>query len=190
MIHGKSFPDDKRNIFFRSHSKNKTLLSVLLPSFMCVLQTRRISQQSAGAGVQAFQHRLHSLLGCSSSLISSSSLIVSNLFFSVQRISKREPLPSSEGHIAGGHFPFVRPGKPTHGKPGDGAKYFGADDRGKSNCQADFSCIIPDILSSPAIPGNIADIVELLKMISLMLSEDVNRGKMQVFTSIGLKKWI
>ncbi|XP_040522782.1 adhesion G protein-coupled receptor F4 isoform X2 [Gallus gallus] len=108
-------------------------------------------------------------------------LDVQSLF---QRISKREPLPSSEGHIAGGHFPFVRPGKPTHGKPGDGAKYFGADDRGKSNCQADFSCIIPDILSSPAIPGNIADIVELLKMISLMLSEDVNRGKMQSYSKI------
>lgn len=77
-----------------------------------------------------------------------------------------------------------------HGKPGDEAKHFGADDHGNSNCQADFSCIIPDILSSPAIPGNIADIVELLKNISLMLSENVNRGKMQVFTFMGLKSWI
>lgn len=75
-----------------------------------------------------------------------------------------------------------------HGKPGDGAKLFGADDRGSSNCQADFSCIIPDILSSPAIPGNIADIVELLKMISLLLSENVNREKMQVFTSVCFKR--
>uniref|UniRef100_A0A803Y6R1 Adhesion G protein-coupled receptor F2 n=1 Tax=Meleagris gallopavo TaxID=9103 RepID=A0A803Y6R1_MELGA len=108
-------------------------------------------------------------------------LDVQSLF---QRISKQEPLPSSEGHVGGGHFPFVVPGKPTHGKPGDGAKYFGADDHGRSNCQADFSCIIPDILSSPAIPGNIADIVELLKKISLMLSENVNRGKMQSYSKI------
>ncbi|KFV70988.1 putative G-protein coupled receptor 115, partial [Dryobates pubescens] len=53
-----------------------------------------------------------------------------------------------------------------------------------SNCQADFSCIIPDILSSPAIPGNIADIVELLKKISLLLSENVNREKMQSYSRI------
>ncbi|KFW07981.1 putative G-protein coupled receptor 115, partial [Eurypyga helias] len=52
------------------------------------------------------------------------------------------------------------------------------------NCQADFSCIIPDILSSPAIPGNIADIVELLKKISLLLSENVSRGKMQSYSRI------
>ncbi|KFV03404.1 putative G-protein coupled receptor 115, partial [Tauraco erythrolophus] len=64
------------------------------------------------------------------------------------------------------------------------AKYFSADDHGSSNCQADFSCIIPDILSSPAIPGNIADIVELLKKISLLLSENVNRGKMQSYSRI------
>ncbi|NXY90891.1 AGRF4 protein, partial [Alcedo cyanopectus] len=69
-------------------------------------------------------------------------------------------------------------------KPGDGAKYFGADDHGSSNCQADFSCIIPDILSSPAIPGNIADIVELLNKISRLLSENVNRGKMQSYSRI------
>ncbi|NWY90969.1 AGRF4 protein, partial [Loxia curvirostra] len=49
---------------------------------------------------------------------------------------------------------------------------------------ADFSCIIPDILSSPAIPGNIADIVELLKKISLLLSENVTRGKMQSYSRI------
>ncbi|KFP16613.1 putative G-protein coupled receptor 115, partial [Egretta garzetta] len=64
------------------------------------------------------------------------------------------------------------------------AKYFGADDYGDSNCQADFSCIIPDILSSPAIPGNIADIVELLKKISLLFLENVNRGKMQSYSRI------
>ncbi|KFU93209.1 putative G-protein coupled receptor 115, partial [Chaetura pelagica] len=52
------------------------------------------------------------------------------------------------------------------------------------NCQADFSCIIPDILSSPAIPGNIADIVELLKKISRLLSDNVNRGKMQAYSRI------
>ncbi|CAN8204990.1 unnamed protein product [Coccothraustes coccothraustes] len=67
------------------------------------------------------------------------------------------------------------------GKPGDGAKHFGA---GNHSCQADFSCIIPDILSSPAIPGNIADIVELLKKISLLLSENVTRGKMQSYSRI------
>ncbi|NWY66386.1 AGRF4 protein, partial [Erithacus rubecula] len=70
---------------------------------------------------------------------------------------------------------------PGHGKPGDGAKHFGA---GNHSCQADFSCIIPDILSSPAIPGNIADIVELLKKISLQLSENVTRGKMQSYSRI------
>ncbi|NXX85151.1 AGRF4 protein, partial [Urocolius indicus] len=48
----------------------------------------------------------------------------------------------------------------------------------------DFSCIIPDILSSPAIPGNIADIVELLKNISLLLSENVSKGKMQGYSRI------
>ncbi|NXE26045.1 AGRF4 protein, partial [Ardeotis kori] len=74
--------------------------------------------------------------------------------------------------------------QPVNGKPGDGAKYFGPDDNGNSTCQADFSCIIPDILSSPAIPGNIADIVELLKRISLLLSENVNRGKMQSYSRI------
>ncbi|NXP49143.1 AGRF4 protein, partial [Heliornis fulica] len=63
-------------------------------------------------------------------------------------------------------------------------KYFGADDIGNNNCQADFSCIIPDILSSPAIPGNIADIVELLEKISLLLSENVNREKMQSYSRI------
>ncbi|NWV20596.1 AGRF4 protein, partial [Origma solitaria] len=52
------------------------------------------------------------------------------------------------------------------------------------DCQADFSCIIPDILSSPAIPGNIADIVELLKKISLLLAENVTRGKMQSYSRI------
>ncbi|NWZ61632.1 AGRF4 protein, partial [Acrocephalus arundinaceus] len=50
--------------------------------------------------------------------------------------------------------------------------------------RTDFSCIIPDILSSPAIPGNIADIVELLKKISLLLSENVTRGKMQSYSRI------
>ncbi|NXJ13619.1 AGRF4 protein, partial [Odontophorus gujanensis] len=130
---------------------------------------------------QAFQH---TLLGCSSSLILFSLLIVPNLFLALQRISKREPLPSSEGHTGGGPFPFVGPGKPMHGKPGDGTKYVGADDRWSSNCEADFSCIIPDILSAPAIPGNIADIVELLKKISLVLSENVNRGKMQSYSKI------
>ncbi|KFQ18479.1 putative G-protein coupled receptor 115, partial [Merops nubicus] len=59
-----------------------------------------------------------------------------------------------------------------------------ADEDGKNNCQADFSCIIPEILSSPAIPGNIADIVELLKKISLLLSENVSRGKMQSYIRI------
>ncbi|NWI92657.1 AGRF4 protein, partial [Pitta sordida] len=53
-----------------------------------------------------------------------------------------------------------------------------------SHCQADFSCIIQDILSSPAIPGNIADIVDLLKMISVKLSENVTRGKMQSYSRI------
>ncbi|NXA14201.1 AGRF4 protein, partial [Sapayoa aenigma] len=71
-----------------------------------------------------------------------------------------------------------------HGKPGDGAKHFGADDHTNSSCQADFSCIIPDILSSPAIPGNIADIVDLLKKISLQLSENVTRGKLQSYSRI------
>ncbi|NXS84070.1 AGRF4 protein, partial [Erpornis zantholeuca] len=61
------------------------------------------------------------------------------------------------------------------------AKHFGA---GNHSCQADFSCIIPDILSSPAIPGNIADIVELLKNISLLLSENVTRGKMKSYSRI------
>ncbi|NWH59155.1 AGRF4 protein, partial [Geococcyx californianus] len=74
--------------------------------------------------------------------------------------------------------------QPVHGKPGDGVKYFGADNHGNSNCQADFSCIVPDILSSPAIPGNIAEIVELLKNISLLLSENVSRGKMQSYSRI------
>ncbi|XP_037248994.1 adhesion G protein-coupled receptor F4-like [Falco rusticolus] len=111
------------------------------------------------------------------------SLDVQSLF---QRISERELLPSSGGQVsvAGEHLPFVGEGKPAHGKPGGGAKYFGDDDHGNSNCQADFSCIIPDILSSPAIPGNIADIVELLKKISLLLSENVNRGKMQAYSRI------
>ncbi|NWX28718.1 AGRF4 protein, partial [Notiomystis cincta] len=82
---------------------------------------------------------------------------------------------------AGEHLPFVGGGKIGHGKPGDGAEHFGA---GNHSCQADFSCIIPDILSSPAIPGNIADIVELLKKISLLLSENVTRGKMQSYSRI------
>jgi len=118
------------------------------------------------------------------------SLVFSNLFSSLQRISERELVPSSGGHVsvAGGCLPFVGEGKPVHGKPGDGAKYFGADDDRNSNCQADFSCIIPDILSSPTIPGNIADIVELLKKVSLLLSENVTRGKMQVFTFMSFKR--
>ncbi|RLW12352.1 hypothetical protein DV515_00000643 [Chloebia gouldiae] len=100
------------------------------------------------------------------------SLDVQSLF---QRISQSE-LPCS-----GEHLPFVGGGKLGHGKPGDGAKHFGA---GNHSCQADFSCIIPDILSSPAIPGNIAGIVELLKKISLLLSENVTRGKMQSYSRI------
>uniref|UniRef100_A0A8C3DDD1 Adhesion G protein-coupled receptor F4 n=1 Tax=Corvus moneduloides TaxID=1196302 RepID=A0A8C3DDD1_CORMO len=108
------------------------------------------------------------------------SLDVQSLF---QRISQSELLPCSGGHSggAGEHLPFVGEGKPGHGKPGDGAKYFGA---GNHSCQADFSCIIPDILSSPAIPGNIADIVELLKKISLLLSENVTGGKMKSYSRI------
>uniref|UniRef100_A0A8C9NIL8 Adhesion G protein-coupled receptor F4-like n=1 Tax=Serinus canaria TaxID=9135 RepID=A0A8C9NIL8_SERCA len=107
------------------------------------------------------------------------SLDVQSLF---QRISQSE-LPCSGGHGggAGEHLPFVGGGKLGPGKPGDGAKHFGA---GNHSCQADFSCIIPDILSSPAIPGNIADIVELLKKISLLLSENVTRGKMQSYSRI------
>ncbi|XP_005044389.1 PREDICTED: adhesion G-protein coupled receptor F2 isoform X2 [Ficedula albicollis] len=107
-------------------------------------------------------------------------LDVQSLF---QRISQSELLSCSGGHggAAGEHLPFVGGGKPGHGKPGDGAKHFGA---GNHSCQADFSCIIPDILSSPAIPGNIADIVELLKKISLQLSENVTRGKMQSYSRI------
>lgn len=92
---------------------------------------------------------------------------------SLQRISQSEFLPCSAEHSGGG--------KPSHGKPADGAKHFGA---GNQSCQADFSCIIPDILSSPAIPGNIADIVELLKKISQLLSANVTRGKMLVLTFI------
>ncbi|NXI76499.1 AGRF4 protein, partial [Rhipidura dahli] len=79
------------------------------------------------------------------------------------------------------HIPFQGKGKPWHGKPVDGAKPFGA---GNQSCQADFSCIVPDILSSPAIPGNIADIVELLKKISLLLSDNVTRGKMKSYSRI------
>ncbi|NXM92853.1 AGRF4 protein, partial [Oenanthe oenanthe] len=94
-----------------------------------------------------------------------------------------EPLSCSGGHggAVGEHLPFIGGGKPGHGKPGDGAKHFGA---GNHSCQADFSCIIPDILSSPVIPGNIADIVELLKKISLQLSENVTREKMQSYSRI------
>ncbi|NWU07879.1 AGRF4 protein, partial [Cephalopterus ornatus] len=50
--------------------------------------------------------------------------------------------------------------------------------------ETDFSCIIPDILASPAIPGNIADIVDLLKKISLLLSENVTRAKLQSYSRI------
>ncbi|XP_054136227.1 adhesion G protein-coupled receptor F4 [Melozone crissalis] len=100
------------------------------------------------------------------------SLDVQSLF---QRISQSE-LPCH-----GGHLPVSAGGKLGPGKLGDGAKHFGA---GNHSCQADFSCIIPDILSSPAIPGNIADIVDLLKKISLLLSENVTRGKMQSYSRI------
>ncbi|XP_025915174.1 adhesion G protein-coupled receptor F4 [Apteryx rowi] len=101
-----------------------------------------------------------------------------------QRISEHGPFLNPEEHVsfAGGHLPFVGKGSPM--KPGDGAKYSGADDHGNENCQADFSCIIPDILSSPAIPGNIADIVDLLKQISRELSGKVSRGKMQSYSRI------
>ncbi|NXT76969.1 AGRF4 protein, partial [Zapornia atra] len=50
--------------------------------------------------------------------------------------------------------------------------------------EPDFSCIIPDILSSPAIPGNIADIVDLLEKISLLLLGNVSREKMQSYSRI------
>lgn len=200
MICSKFFPNYKiKNcFFFPSHLKSKAIYSVLASPSKCVVQARNFSQWSLGSGFQAFQHvnytpqhwtilqvvAVPSFWFCL--------LILQNLFFSLQRISEREPLPSSGGHIgvAGGHLPFVGAGRPVHGKPENEAKHFGADDHGNSNCQADFSCIIPDILSSPAIPGNIADIVELLKNISLMLSENVNREKMQVFISMGLKSWI
>ncbi|NWW63231.1 AGRF4 protein, partial [Ifrita kowaldi] len=82
---------------------------------------------------------------------------------------------------AGEHLHFPGEGKLGHGKPGNAAKHFGA---GNHSCQADFSCIIPDILSSPAIPGNIADIVELLQKISLLPSENVTRGKMKSYSRI------
>lgn len=126
---------------------------------------------------------LHPLPGRSCGFIFILSINCLKSISSLQRISQSELLPCSGGHSggAGEHLPFVE-GKIGHGKPGDGAKHFGA---GNHNCQADFSCIIPDILSSPAIPGNIADIVELLKKISLLLSENVTRGKMKVFTFIG-----
>ncbi|NXD12146.1 AGRF4 protein, partial [Nothocercus nigrocapillus] len=84
--------------------------------------------------------------------------------------------------IAGGHLPFIGKGSPM--KPVDVAKYSGADDHRNENCQADFSCIIPEILSSPAIPGNIANIVDLLKQISLALSGNVSRGKMRSYSRI------
>ncbi|XP_050171468.1 adhesion G protein-coupled receptor F4 [Myiozetetes cayanensis] len=105
-------------------------------------------------------------------------LDVQSLF---QRISESGLHPCSAEHVAGEHLPFVAEG---HGKPEDGQKHFGADDHGNRSCQADFSCIIPDILSSPAIPGNIADIVGLLKKISLLLSENVTRAKMQSYSRI------
>ncbi|NXN99596.1 AGRF4 protein, partial [Rhinopomastus cyanomelas] len=50
--------------------------------------------------------------------------------------------------------------------------------------EPDFSCIIPDILSSPAVPGNIADIVELLQKISMLLSKNVSRAKMESYSRI------
>lgn len=123
---------------------------------------------------------LHLLPSCSCSLIFILFIDCLKSISFLQRISQSEHLPCPEGH-GGEHLPFAV-GKPGHGKPGDGAKHFGA---GNQSCQADFSCIIPDILSSPAIPGNIADIVELLNKISLLLSDNVTRGKMQVFTFIG-----
>ncbi|NWV39394.1 AGRF4 protein, partial [Grantiella picta] len=101
------------------------------------------------------------------------SLDVQSLF----QVRKYELLCSGghNGGDAGEHLPFV------DGKPWHGAKHFGARNH---SCQADFSCIIPDILSSPAIPGNIADIVELLKKISQLLAENVTRGKMQSYSRI------
>lgn len=66
-------------------------------------------------------------------------------------------------------------------KPGFEIKLQSATAHRNRSCLADFSCIVPDILSSPAIPGNIVNIVMLLKNISLKLSEDVNRAKMQVY---------
>ncbi|XP_010179219.1 PREDICTED: probable G-protein coupled receptor 115, partial [Mesitornis unicolor] len=111
------------------------------------------------------------------------SLDVQSLF---QRISGLKLVPSTGGHVgvAGGHLPIVGEGKQAHGQPGEGGKHFGTGDHGNSSCQADFSCIIPDILSSPAIAGNIVGIVELLEKITLLLSENVNRGKMQSYSRI------
>lgn len=189
-------PQLQNKELFSSHCNNKALHLVLALSFICVVQARHSSQVSFGPWFQAIWHVRCTPQHCTSCLVvvvasfSFCSLIFSNLFSFFQRISEHELLPSSGGHVgvAGGHLPFVGEGKPVHGKPGDGAKYFGAGDRGNSNCQTDFSCIIPEILSSPAIPGNIADIVELLKKISLLLSQNVNRGKMQVLTFTGFKR--
>ncbi|XP_009666277.2 adhesion G protein-coupled receptor F4-like [Struthio camelus] len=101
-----------------------------------------------------------------------------------QRISEHGPFlnPGEHISIAGEHLPFVGKGSPM--KPDGGAKYSDVDDHGNVNCQDDFSCIIRDILSSPAIPGNIADIVDLLKQISLVLSENVSKRKMQSYSRI------
>ncbi|XP_019392656.1 PREDICTED: adhesion G protein-coupled receptor F4-like [Crocodylus porosus] len=85
-------------------------------------------------------------------------------------------------NIAGGHIG----GRESimNMKPGPGIKLQSVTTHGNRNCLADLSCIVPDILSSPAIPGNIVNIVMLLKNISLKLSEDVNRAKMQSYSKI------
>ncbi|XP_043819630.1 adhesion G protein-coupled receptor F4 isoform X1 [Dromiciops gliroides] len=54
----------------------------------------------------------------------------------------------------------------------------------QKKCPDDYACIINGVRSSEATSGNIAFIVELLKNISMQLSANITRRKMQSFSTI------
>ncbi|XP_007934482.1 adhesion G protein-coupled receptor F4 [Orycteropus afer afer] len=54
----------------------------------------------------------------------------------------------------------------------------------RKNCPLDYACIIDAVKSSEATSGNIAFIVELLKNISINLSDNVNREKMKSYSEV------
>ncbi|XP_007484112.2 adhesion G protein-coupled receptor F4 isoform X1 [Monodelphis domestica] len=104
------------------------------------------------------------------------SLTVQTLFQTTETSEISTSQPSLSG---GSRFSLNSPSELSYEEPIESAA------QGiRMKCPDDYACIINGVKSSEATSGNIAFIVELLKNISMQLSENVNWRKMQSFSSV------